>query len=275
MIVMGKFLIDKKLLAVSATGLIVISAFFFRDQVSHLFSFGLDSSPKVEELVIKESKTEQQPEDLIPEETSSNPKAFPAYSGRDPEEVRPVPEEVKLFSEEQKAKLYEQIRTHGKAVKENPEYLFGWIQLGVLKKNIGDFEGARDAWEYAGLIRPENVVSFANLGELYWRYLSDFLKSEKNFRIAIKNKPDDPTVYVSLSELYSYSYKEKADLADDVLMEGIAANPDDINLLKSLASLYQRTGDYKKAVEWWKKVLAKEPDNKDIAAMIKALEEKL
>lgn len=273
---MGKFLIEKKLFIAGVAVILVISATVFRDLVSRIFSFGLDNSPKVEDLVLPEPKNEEFSREPVSEITSSKlPPVLPAYSGRDPREVRPDTEEVKLFSEEQKEKLYGQIDLHGRAVKENPDYLFGWLQVGFYKQVIGDFEGAREAWEYAGLIRPGNSVSFANLGELYWKYLPDFPKSEKNFRISINNKPDDAATYISLSEMYSYSYKEKTDLADDVLLGGIAVNPDDINLLKSLAALYQRTGDYSSSVEWWKKVLAKEPGNNDIAAVIKSLEEKI
>ena len=202
----------------------------------------------------------------------SNPAA---YNGRPPEELRPVPDEVKLFSESQKNDLYRSLQNFGKAVKENPDYFEGWIHLGLLKKTIGDYEGARNAWEYAGVIRPQNSISFANLGELYWRYLHVFAQAETNFKTSIKNDPANPGVYVSLSGVYFYSMKEKANLADDVLLQGIAANPQSTDLPKALASLYEKTGEYAKAIEWWKKTLAQDPQNKDIAAVIEGLKKKL
>lgn len=199
---------------------------------------------------------------------------MPVYGGRDPQEVRPDPEEVLNFSEEQKQKIYDGINDYGQAVKRDPDFFFGWIQAGLLKKVIGDFEGARDAWEYMSIIRPLNSISFANLGELYWRYLPDYPKSEANFQIAIKNKPDDVQSYISLSDLYFYSYKEKEHLADDILLEGLKANPDDPTLMKMLAYFYERQGRHADAITWWQNVLEREPDNKEVAAAIEALKKK-
>lgn len=199
---------------------------------------------------------------------------IPAYRGRDPKEARPAAEEVKLFSEEQKQKIYGSIRNYGEAVEEDPRFFFGWIQIGILKKIIGDFEGARDAWEYAGVIAPKNSVSFANLGELYWRYLPDYPRAEADFKTSIKNKPEDVSTYISLSDFYSYSYAAKNDLADDILREGLNFNPGDVNLMKALAALYERDGSIAEAIIWWQKVLEKEPGNTSVAAAIEALKKK-
>ncbi len=259
----------KKRIVIGAVAILAAGfLFIFRDRVSSLFNFGPDFSKKVSDLPIqKEPKESQKKEEPVVEK----PKLPPLYTGRDPVEIRPVPEEVKLFTEAQKEKLYADIRAHARVVADDPDTLFSWIQLGNLKKMIGDFEGARDAWEYASLIRPSNSVSFANLGELYWRYTPNYPMAEKNFLTSIKNKPDDSDTYISLSGLYSYSYAEKEHLADDVLLEGIAANSKDVNLLKSLANLYERQKEYVKAIEWWQKVLEKEPGNASVILTIEAL----
>jgi len=131
------------------------------------------------------------------------------YTGRPMDEVRPVPDEVKLFSESQKKDIYNSIGNVAKGIKENPEYFNGMIQLGTLKKAIGDFEGARDIWEYASLKRPQNSVSFVNLGELYWRYLRQYDKAEMNFKTSIKNDPNNPGVYVCFREYIFTLLKKK------------------------------------------------------------------
>ncbi|MDP3779156.1 MAG: hypothetical protein Q8R30_03900 [bacterium] len=197
------------------------------------------------------------------------------YKGRPLDEVRPVSDEVKLFSESQKQDIYNSIGNLAKAIKENPEFFNGMIQLGTLKKTIGDFEGARDIWEYASLKRPQNSVSFANLGELYWRYLHQYNQAELNFKTSIKNDPANPGVYVSLSGVYFYSMKEKAELADDVILDGINANPKSTDLLRALASLYERRGEYVKAIESWQKILAQNPQDTAVAAAIDSLKKKL
>lgn len=260
-----------------ATGLItlflIVAVFMFRDKISVLFSFGPDFSPvNPQEISLPFSTSASSPEVLKSKEVKNE---TPSYAGRDPQEVRPSPEEVKLFSAEQKEKIYGELRMHGSAVKEKPDYFFGWIQVGLLKKVIGDFEGARDAWEYAGVISPKNSVSFANLGELYWRYLPNFPKSEANFKISIKNKPNDSSTYMSLSDLYRYSFVEKKDLADDVLLEGVNANPNSIDLMKQLARLYEFEGKYVLAVTWLQKVLAADSSNAEVATEIEVLKKRI
>ncbi|MBI2121763.1 MAG: hypothetical protein HYT98_01440 [Candidatus Sungbacteria bacterium] len=263
----------KKISIVIAAFFLIVAVFVFRDKISALFSFGPDFSPvNPQEISLPPSRSAPSAEDQKSKVVKNE---APSYTGRDPQEVRSSPEEVKLFSAEQKEKIYGELRMHGSAVKEKPDYFFGWIQVGLLKKVIGDFEGARDAWEYAGVISPKNSVSFANLGELYWRYIPNFPKSEENFKISIKNKPNDPSTYMSLSDLYSYSYAEKKDLADDILFEGIAANPDSLDLTKYLARLYETEGKFSLALVWWQKVLEKDPQNSEVVTTIESLKKKV
>src|SRR3989338_5758013 len=247
-------------------------AFMFRDSISDF-------------LVVREKPgyTGVLPDSTVGSGTSTRPdsgtdngaKVSVPYSGRDPVEVRPNPDEVKGLSQGEREKMYSDIGMHGRAVKENPDFFFGWIQIGLLKKIIGDYEGARDAWEYAGAIRPLNSVSFANLGELYWRYSPDYPKSEKNFLTSIKNKPDDSSTYISLSDLYFYSYSAKKDRADDILLEGIKANPKNTDLMRWLASLYEREKEYSKALEWWKKVIVENLSDQLVKQAIADIEARL
>jgi tetratricopeptide (TPR) repeat protein len=270
--------------------LLLIGAIFFRADVSRILSFGpskpyegnsgqVSSEAESNSQRIEEGTTfdGSQDDPVEYEDIPTTPISIqiPPYAGRDPSEIRPIPDEIKLFTEEQLQKIYSTIGTHASAVKEQPRFFNGWIQIGVLKKVIGDFQGARDAWEYAGVIEPLNSLSFANLGELYWRYLHEYERSEQSFRTAIKHKPEDPLIYISLSELYSYSYKEKENLADEVLFEGLSVIPDDVNLMKSLAYLYERQKKYVDSLEWWEKVLEREPNNVSVAETIKTLKEKL
>ena len=274
---MTNFLTQRKTAAGLGIALVLVILLIFRSKISDVLDFSVHT-------INREPSANSDDEYVAPHssqglsQTENKEVGMTAvvspYAGRDSEEVRPNPEEVKLFSEEQKNNLYNQIGNEGKAVKEDPQYFNGWIQLGLLKKVIGDYEGARDAWEYAGRIRPKNSISFANLGELYWRYLPDFPRSEANFNIALRNKPDDAGVYVSLSDLYFYSYAKKADHADDVLLDGLKANPENLTLMKHLASLYERQGNKKQALEWWEKVLAKDPSDTAVAAAIETLKKK-
>ncbi len=261
-----------------ALGLIFVAllavSVIFREKISNFLNFGESPGSPIANTPSRE------PEVTLGEEapTSQKPpaeKVTPAYTGRDPEELRPVPEEVKLFTETQKQQLYATLLTHARAVKADPGYFTGWIQLGLLKKTIGDFEGARDAWEYAGIIQPKNSLSFANLGELYWRYLHQYSESEKNLKISLAHKPDDFQTYITLAELYHYSLTAKADLADDVLLDGLKAMPGDQTLMRRLAYLYEQRKEYSLAIQWWEKVLEINPDDQDVIGTISRLRNKL
>ena len=126
-------------------------------------------------------------------------------------------------------------------LKSEPNYLQGWLQVGILRKFLGDYDGASLAWQYASLIRPQEYIAFSNLGDLYHYYLKDFPKAEKYLRRAVDVKPDYVAGYKNLFDLYTLSYKEKKNLAESVLLEGIKKNPGD-NYLQGILTSY-RAGD--------------------------------
>lgn len=265
--------------------LLIASAVFFRDSLSRMLAFRADSIPHAPGFIEGDAPNNDAApvpgsgaDGAINADGSGGsdvaPSKIPPYTGRDPAEIRAMPEEIKLFSEEQLANLYATMGTHARAVRENPLFFNGWIQVGILKKIIGDFEGARDAWEYAGVIEPLNSLSFANLGELYWRYLHEYEKSEKNFRASIQHKPGDSLTYISLADLYHYSYVARKDQADDVLIEGLKAIPGDENLMRHLAFIYEAQGDIEDALSWLRQIAAQNPGDQSVRDKIAELENK-
>lgn len=270
-------IMKKDIIIATAVAGILMLAIIFRDQIKTLAlgNKGQEASP-IPSFSFPSAPSVSPSSSLLPKAASlPSSSKHSVYQGRPPEEVRPVPDEVKLFSDSQKKDIYNSIRDYGKSVRENPDFFDSWIQLGLLKKTIGDYEGTRDAWEYASVIRPLNSLSFRNLGELYWRYLRLYTQAEANFKISIKHDPHDPGTYVSLSDVYFYSLKEKSHLADDILLQGLAVNPQSMDLTKALARLYEKSGQYANAIEWWQKVLANDPRNTAIIELIGKLKKKL
>ncbi len=284
-----------KAFLVFAAVVVLVGGFFMRTRILRMLDFGRStamtapasdtsqdhelasapspagtSSPQGARLPSRTVSGQPGPQKISP----SRPAAVPAYTGRDPSEVRPVPDEVKLFSQDQKNQIYASIASDGKAVTRDPHFFQGWIHLGILKKNIGDFEGARDAWEYVGVIEPFNSLSFANLGDLYWRYLHDYPQAEKNFRISIQNKPVDTATYIALADLYHYSYAGKSDRAIPTLLDGLDKNQNDESLTRRVAVIYELEGKFSDAVAWWKKVLLLHPDDQEIKTRIDQLQAK-
>lgn len=115
-----------------------------------------------------------------------------------------------------------------------------WLNLGIWRKTIGDYEGAAEAWKFATIIRPNDPVAFHNLGDLYSQYLPDFPKAEKYYLTAIeKDTSHQPFFYVKLYEFYLYYYK-KPDLAEKILLDALKTNPDNEYLQKILDDLRQQ-----------------------------------
>lgn len=126
------------------------------------------------------------------------------------------------------------------AIKKNPKDVMNWVDLGIQRKTIGDYEGARDAWEYAKVIEPGNIVPWNNLGDLYHFYLKNYSKSEENWKKTIALKPDFMQGYRGLYELYLYSMKEKTAEVPEMLKQGMAKNPTNTELNAMLAD-YEKT----------------------------------
>lgn len=147
--------------------------------------------------------------------------------------------------------LTSQIKETSTALKNNTGYFDGWIMLGSLRKMAGDYEGARDAWEYASAISPSNYVSFGNLGDLYQYYLKDYLRAEKNMLTVVKNKVDNIAGYRNLYNLYTQSYKEKINEAPKILLSGLSKNPNNLDLIVLLAQYYVGVGDKSNATKYY------------------------
>ena len=141
------------------------------------------------------------------------------------------------MSDEAKKIVTAKIQDLSSQLKKDSDNLENWLVLGVYRKTIGDYEGAKEVWEYANAIRPKNSISFNNLGELYAYYLKNNIKAEENYAKAIENDPSAIYIYRNFFDFYRYVTKDPAK-ARVILEKGIAANPttssDLKNLLKSL-----------------------------------------
>lgn len=126
-------------------------------------------------------------------------------------------------------------------IKKDPKSIISWVDLGIQRKQLGDYEGARDVWEYAKSLDPKNIVPWSNLGDLYHFYLKDFKKSDENWKKTIVLKPDYMQGYRGLYELYTYSMKEKSTEIPTMLNAGIAKNPTMTEDLKALLAEYEES----------------------------------
>lgn len=120
--------------------------------------------------------------------------------------------------------VQEKIEKISTELKQNPNLFDNWLLLGIYRKMIGDYEGAKECWEYAAIINPQSPTPFNNLGDLYANFIKDNKKAEENFLQAIKIDPSAIYIYRSLYEFYHYNLKDDAK-AKQILEQGISANP--------------------------------------------------
>lgn len=141
--------------------------------------------------------------------------------------------------------------------------------LGMIKKALYDFEGAKQVWEYANIKSPKNSLSFFNLGILYMDDLKDNQKAEENFLIVLKNSKGEKgneQYYRIIVGFYAYYYPEKKAQIEKILLDALKLEnyKDNVNILALLAAYYQDEGQKEKALEYWERALVLDPENEAI-----------
>lgn len=146
------------------------------------------------------------------------------------------------LSEESKNRAISEIKIITATLKADYDRREEWLNLGIWRKTLGDYEGAKEAWEFVTLIRPNDPVAFHNLGDLYSQYLKDFPKAEQYYLIAIeKDTGHNAFFFIKLYEFYRY-YVKKLDLAEKTLLDAIKANPGDEQLKAVLDDFRKEIG---------------------------------
>lgn len=64
------------------------------------------------------------------------------------------------------------------ALKQNSQNFNAWMDLAILYKMGGDYEGAESIWLYATKVWPTNYVAYHNLADLYRNFLKDSAKAK-------------------------------------------------------------------------------------------------
>jgi len=156
----------------------------------------------------------------------------------------PIPDldrEIVFYEEtmpEAQEKITKRIKEITNVLKENNDAFTYWIEFGQYWKLVGDYEGARDAWEYASAIRPKNSLSFGNLGDLYGYYIRDFALAESNFLAAIENAPQLIYLYAQAA-IFQKDVRGDLPKAREMIELGIANNPENIDLKAALKELQE------------------------------------
>lgn len=108
-----------------------------------------------------------------------------------------------------------------------------WLQLGLYRKQAGDYTGAAEAWTYVAKVAPTEMrtTAYADLGDLYMNFVHDNAKAEVNFKAAVALTPKYVQGYHDLFNLYHYTLKDDIKAAA-ILKAGLKANPNNTELLE-------------------------------------------
>ena len=157
-----------------------------------------------------------------PLEVNTQVKAIPDLS-------RPIPDSVRQRERDEIERL-------NSGLTKDPSNAALWLGLGLYRKESGDYEGARLAWEFAYHLQPKNSVIAENLGVLYGYYLKNGLKSEEFFLAAIALEPSSIHLRLRLFELYRDVFQDRVK-ARASIEEALTDNPRNEQLTALLREL--------------------------------------
>jgi cytochrome c-type biogenesis protein CcmH/NrfG len=166
---------------------------------------------------------------------------------------------------------YEQVKI---LLEKNPDSFNEWLALAVFKKGVGDFEGARDIYLYCQKIRPNSSVPLVGLADLYLYSFNDAGKAEAYLKQAMTIDQNDYFLILRLAEIYRYKMPGKEALYEQTILGGLQKFPDNVDLTSALATYYRQTEQIEKAIQYYEKLVALDPNNKTAKDDLEELKKK-
>lgn len=167
----------------------------------------------------------------------------------------------------------EQIAGLVKKLTANPGVIDNWLSLGLYRKMSGEFGLAKEAWEYAKKLQPNDKQAYNNLADLYQFYLKDYPLAEKNWQKTVEL---DATFIGGYRGLYNFYIQTKqATKAKMAVEDGLQKNPHSLDLLVLLANFYKEQGNPEQAKLYFTKALAEAKVLKENASLIAPIQAEL
>lgn len=132
--------------------------------------------------------------------------------------------------------------------------------IGMVKYTVSDYDGARDAWLYVSLTRPQNSPSFYNLGNLYADVYKDCQKAQEYFKKAMDNDPNEIGYLRNIFDLYNTKCPNKQ-LAEETLKKALSIKSDAVDFLVLSAEFYRDNGNKEEAIKYYEQALKLSPQN--------------
>lgn len=151
------------------------------------------------------------------------------------------------------------------ATKDSPRDAATWYLLAQAERRLGNAAGAEDAARHITEINPKDprgplALAEAKMARKDYRGIIDAL-DPLYASLSQTPGPNGTLVLVATTLADALRAAGEPDRAVKILEDTGRANPEDLDLVVSLASLYDRTGKFDQAERTLRGVLAKEPDN--------------
>jgi len=176
------------------------------------------------------------------------------------------PNALQMMEEEILQMSLDDLNKQYRKLAEGDEYVYiRWINIGILKKRLGDIMGAEKAWLKAAEYNPDQSLAYGNLADLYQFDLEENKKSEEYYQKVLSMPTYSYNYYLGLATLYRYRITEKTGLIEGLMLEGAERVPAEVeNYYMYLANYFDQDGhDQEKAKYYTQKTLELNPDLKD------------
>lgn len=196
------------------------------------------------------------PSEKPPEGTAPSSRFIAPYQGELITLLNPDPVVVAQIPEVRLKKFESDLSELARRVSEDPSRLEDWLSIGFIKKFFNNYSGARDAWEYAKIVDPDDARVWYNLGVLYASYVNQPALAETNFKEAIRLDSLQSGYATALADFYRYRNPSKLAPAVRVVRDAISKLPHDPTLSSYLAGLYAQAGDTARAIAEYERAFA-------------------
>jgi len=154
-------------------------------------------------------------------------------------------------------------------INKNEKDLEAYLDLGIIKTQLGDLTGAEKTYLKSLSVVPRNIIILNNLAFLYLQ-MKENKKAEQAFLRLLEVTPNHYQTYIHLSDFYLNTMNDK-ESAEKILLKGLEILPEFPDLLSTLATFYRDQGQRSKAIETFKRLLKVDPYNEMAKQELKKL----
>lgn len=154
--------------------------------------------------------------------------------------------------------------------------MLAYLDLGFYKAELGDIDGAIEAYIVGIAKYPKSEVMIGNLAHIY-ENKKDYANAEKYYFQVLKVNPENVRLRIDLANMYRFYFDGKQnEILQLIEVDGLALTPDDLNLLIFLANYYRyEIEDFDKAIFYYERVIALDPLNQAVRIELWNLHEQL